>query len=425
MAQSAFYSNTNGTGKNASSEVTLDTFAASSDLNLKVDGRLSNLNPVAATFTIIARHTDASGTQIREFFFSEVKRTAADTTFGFSFAPFLIKNGEKVVLRIRSTNASDTNVSWSLDWLSDRSVDVFDWMGTATVAPDTAGYPKVTGKSGSGAGEWSLSFGVINANVTQFGGSAGIFSAGLPEVNVTRWRGSQPAVLAGAGSDLLQVNVTSIPTASQIATAIFTDLLVSNDFSTNGSFGKLVKDNLDAPVSSAGNGSALTQQQVRDAMMLAPTAGAPAANSVDAELDTLLQRTTEGVSVLIGNHIAADGETLTIVQGQTYTTALNNAITINVTDTRLSDAITSDGTIPVLTISNTGRSVTVEGEVAAFDDEDSTATCTFELTRAQTSDIPAGSTGTWELEFKMAGEADDVLTSVIDSPAVIKRQVSE
>lgn len=40
------------------------------------------------------------------------------------------------------------------------------------------------------------------------------------------------------------------PTAAQVATAVFTDLTAGSDFSTVGSFGKLVKDYLDAAVSS-------------------------------------------------------------------------------------------------------------------------------------------------------------------------------
>jgi hypothetical protein len=40
------------------------------------------------------------------------------------------------------------------------------------------------------------------------------------------------------------------PTAAQIATAILTDLLSGSDFNTVGSFGKLIKDDLDATVSS-------------------------------------------------------------------------------------------------------------------------------------------------------------------------------
>lgn len=43
--------------------------------------------------------------------------------------------------------------------------------------------------------------------------------------------------------------VSGAPTVAEIATALFTDLLASSDFSTAGSFGKLIKDDLDAQVS--------------------------------------------------------------------------------------------------------------------------------------------------------------------------------
>ncbi len=46
------------------------------------------------------------------------------------------------------------------------------WAGTALAAPDTAGYPKVTIKSGTGTGELSLTSGVAKANVTQMVGTA-------------------------------------------------------------------------------------------------------------------------------------------------------------------------------------------------------------------------------------------------------------
>lgn len=39
--------------------------------------------------------------------------------------------------------------------------DVRDWTGTAVATPDTAGYPKVTVKSGTGTGEISLSAGLV------------------------------------------------------------------------------------------------------------------------------------------------------------------------------------------------------------------------------------------------------------------------
>lgn len=43
----------------------------------------------------------------------------------------------------------------------DIKIDVQSWAGTAVASPDTAGYPKVTIKSGTGTGEISLSSGAV------------------------------------------------------------------------------------------------------------------------------------------------------------------------------------------------------------------------------------------------------------------------
>ena len=52
-------------------------------------------------------------------------------------------------------------------------VNVTRWSGTAVATPDTAGYPKVTIKSGTGTGEISLSSGVASANITQIASTTG------------------------------------------------------------------------------------------------------------------------------------------------------------------------------------------------------------------------------------------------------------
>jgi hypothetical protein len=46
-------------------------------------------------------------------------------------------------------------------------VDVTKWNGTAVATPDTAGYPKVTMKVGTGAGEMSISGGIVNADMVK------------------------------------------------------------------------------------------------------------------------------------------------------------------------------------------------------------------------------------------------------------------
>lgn len=94
--------------------------------------------------------------------------------------------------------------------------DVAYWNAAAVATPDTAGYPKVTGKSGTGTGEWNLASGVIDANVTKYGGTAGTFSTGRPEVNTTHLAGtSQTArdigasVLLSSGTGTGQVSLNS------------------------------------------------------------------------------------------------------------------------------------------------------------------------------------------------------------------------
>lgn len=71
---------------------------------------------------------------------------------------------------------------------------------------------------------------------------------------------------------------------------------------TAGTFGLY----LDAQVSSVGGGS-LTQQDIRDAMKLAPTAGTPAAGSVDEHLDEILTDTSTTIPAQITglNNISA------------------------------------------------------------------------------------------------------------------------
>ncbi len=58
------------------------------------------------------------------------------------------------------------------------------------------------------------------------------------------------AAFNGKGDWLLASSYTAPPSAASIATTIFTDLMADSDFSTSGSFGKLIKDDINATVSS-------------------------------------------------------------------------------------------------------------------------------------------------------------------------------
>lgn len=73
--------------------------------------------------------------------------------------------------------------------------------GTAQTARDIGA--SVLLSSGTGTGQLDFTSGVVKANVTQFGGSAGTFSSGRPEVNTTHLGGDNGGIagLSAAGLD--------------------------------------------------------------------------------------------------------------------------------------------------------------------------------------------------------------------------------
>ncbi len=76
--------------------------------------------------------------------------------------------------------------------------------GTAQTARDIGA--SVLLSSGTGTGQLDFTSGVVKANVTQFGGSAGTFSSGRAEVNVSHWLGTAAATPTVAG--VPEVDVT-------------------------------------------------------------------------------------------------------------------------------------------------------------------------------------------------------------------------
>lgn len=86
----------------------------------------------------------------------------------------------------------------------------------------------------------------VPANVTQFGGAGGTFSGGRPEIIVQ----DGGITAAKLGADAITAAKVASDVSAEFATAMLTDLLSSSNFNTVGSFGKLVKDYLDAAVSS-------------------------------------------------------------------------------------------------------------------------------------------------------------------------------
>jgi len=144
----------------------------------------------------------------------------------------------------------------------------------------------------------------------------------------------------------------------------------------------------------------------------------------DADMQTLLSRTAAGVTVTVGSHVADDGATLTLVQGEAYLDSINNAVSISVKDDRLEATIESDGTVPVLRIApkqGAGATLAINGEVTNF--ADATATLRFELTAAQSRSLRPGD-NLYEIDLQLAGNAEHVLTPVADAPCWVHKEIA-
>jgi len=103
-----------------------------------------------------------------------------------------------------------------------------------------------------------------------------------------------------------------------------------------GSIGKLLVDNVDGKISEISGGTGLTAQETRDAMKLAPSAGAAAADSIDDKIDNISVTMSEqdktdiasdtansviaglaGQTIVVRSPLISAG-TIQIVKGDTY-----------------------------------------------------------------------------------------------------------
>ncbi len=86
----------------------------------------------------------------------------------------------------------------------------------------------------------STSTAQLGVNVVNFGGSAGTFASGRPETNTTHWRGTAVAVPAVAGVpsvDAISVGGSSPASTADVATGVWQDA-TAGDFTAASSIGK-------------------------------------------------------------------------------------------------------------------------------------------------------------------------------------------
>jgi len=123
----------------------------------------------------------------------------------------------------------------------------------------------------------------------------------------------------------------------------------------------------------------LTAQEVRDAMKLAPTAGSPAAGSVDKHLDDIQTKTDNigTATIVVSTPLSVDGSTLYLTRGDSYTATAGRAIEFTYSGS--ADIAGATATLSVRTYDDS-LEMTVKGTI----DGD---TITFEPTATDTADL--------------------------------------
>lgn len=113
---------------------------------------------------------------------------------------------------------------------------------------------------------------------------------------------------------------------TELAAAIWDRL--TSALTAVGSIGKALADYLASPP------DPLTAQETRDAMKLAPTAGAPITDSIDDKLDVIQAKTdliTTGAIDVI-SPIDVESGTITIIQGDSYAASESRSVTLESDD---------------------------------------------------------------------------------------------
>ena len=154
----------------------------------------------AANISVYLSKDDGSLPQLTDTSATEISSTNAPGWYRFDVSQ-TESNADKLLFTGKSSTSNVTVVCGPARYTrpagfgdltianNATAANVTRWSGTAVASPDTAGYPKVTVKSGTGTGELNLSSGVADGNVTKVGGVAVHSANARLEVNATHWAG--------------------------------------------------------------------------------------------------------------------------------------------------------------------------------------------------------------------------------------------
>ena len=113
-----------------------------------------------------------------------------------------------IQVKTSSSGAKTTNIVTYPQEADDVRVSVTHWAGTAVATPDTAGYPKVTLKAGTGTGEVSLSSGLVTLSATGLDNVVCAEPGGVPALTANL-KTAISWLLALARNKMLQTSTTS------------------------------------------------------------------------------------------------------------------------------------------------------------------------------------------------------------------------
>lgn len=113
-----------------------------------------------------------------------------------------------IIVKTSSSGAKTTTIVTYPDDGTRNRVDVRRWTGTAVATPDTAGYPKVTVKAGTGTGEVSLASGAVTVGTNNDKTGYRLSATGVDDVWDEARSGHVAAGSFGEGVASVQGNVT-------------------------------------------------------------------------------------------------------------------------------------------------------------------------------------------------------------------------
>ena len=237
------------------------------------------------------------------------------------------------------------------------AVNVTQWNGTAIPGVDTAGYPKVTVKDGTGTGEIDTSAGLVQllaatqASIDAIETDTGTTLEGhLTDIKGTGFAKdthSLPQCLTATGFSTLD--------AAGVATAVWNAATAT--YGSAGSYGLLLETDLDAAISSrAASATALSNATWTDAKagyLTAAVATATALATSDGKLDTLSTRLSAARAGYLDNLSAgAVALAATALSNATWTDAKAGYLTGAVATAA---ALTTVGDNVVLILADTGE----------------------------------------------------------------------